>query len=233
MKKYFNRINLMLNREIEFFDNYNIMVIGLGGVGSHSCESLIRSGIKNLIIVDYDSVDTTNVNRQLMAKKETIGTYKTIALKKHLLSINEDANITDLNVKITSESLDILKKYKVDFVIDAIDSVTDKLNLIKYCQDNDIYIISALGTGNKIDPTQIRSTTLYKTSKCPLARVIRREAKKRDIRDFPVVYSEEPSFKHTKKEHSRNVPGSMIFVPGAVGYALSSQIIQEILKKNA
>ncbi len=109
--------------------------------------------------------------------------------------------------------------------------MTDKLNLIEYAQDNDIYIISALGTGNKIDPTLIKSSSIYKTNICPLARVIRRESKKRDLKDFDVVYSEEKPFKNTEKEHSRNVPGSMIFVPGAVGYTLASKVIQEILER--
>ncbi len=231
MKNYFDRIKLMIDKEIDFLKNYTIMVVGVGGVGSHTCEALIRSGITNLIVVDYDTVDTTNVNRQLMANEKTIGQDKTKALKTHLLSINSAANITDLKVKLSKSNMHIIDNFHVDFVIDAIDTVTDKLNLIEFCQSQDIYIISALGTGGKIDPTKVKASTLYKTTSCPLARVIRREARKRNLADIRVVYSEEISINKTKKEASRHIPGSMIFVPGTVGYALASEVVKEIFKR--
>ncbi len=231
MKNYFDRIKLMIGKDIGFLKNYRVMIVGVGGVGSHAAEALVRSGITNLVIVDYDKVDVTNVNRQLMATDQTIGQDKTKALKDHLLSINPNAHITDLNIKLSKDDMQIVNDCDVDFVIDAIDTVTDKLNLIEFCQCNDIYIISALGTGGKIDPTKIKSTTLYKTTNCSLARVVRREARKRNLKDINVIYSEEISANKTKKEASRNIPGSIIFVPGTVGYTLASKIFIEILKR--
>ncbi len=229
MKKYFSRIELMLNQDINFFDKYTVLVVGIGGVGSHTCEALVRSGIKNLIIVDYDDIDESNLNRQIMTNIKNIGNKKTNELKKHLSLINDELNIKIIDLKITKENLNELDKYKFDFVIDAIDLVTHKMELINYCLKKDIYIISALGTGNKIDPTMIKVSDIYKTKNCPLARTIRREAKKRKFNKFDVVYSEELSTKNTKESSNRNVPGSMIFVPGAVGYTLASQIIKKIL----
>lgn len=231
----FQRTELLIGTEnLEKLKNSHIIVFGLGGVGGAAVESLIRSGIGEISIVDFDIVDITNLNRQIIATQNTISTPKAISMKDRVLSINPNLKVHTYIEKFSRENSDIFFKNKsYDYVIDAIDLVTTKLDLIEICYKTNIPIISSMGTGNKINPTMFEVADIKKTSVCPLAKVMRKELKNRDVKKLKVVYSKEPARKPKNENGSRekkhNV-GSIAFVPPVVGMILASEVIKDICK---
>lgn len=231
----FQRTELLIGTEnLEKLKNSHIIVFGLGGVGGAAVESLVRSGIGEISIVDFDIVDITNLNRQIIATQNTISTPKAISMKDRVLSINPNLKVHTYIEKFSRENSDIFFKNKsYDYVIDAIDLVTTKLDLIEICYKTNIPIISSMGTGNKINPTMFEVADIKKTSVCPLAKVMRKELKNRDVKKLKVVYSKEPARKPKNENGSRekkhNV-GSIAFVPPVVGMILASEVIKDICK---
>ncbi len=204
--------------------NTAVIVFGLGGVGGSACESLVRSGIGKIAIVDKDVVDITNINRQVIATNETIGMKKTDACEKRILSINPNVVIEKFDLFYLPETAHKIDLSKYDFCVDCIDNVTAKLQLIEECERLGVPLISSMGTGNKLHPEMLEIADINKTAVCPLARVIRREMKKRNLKNLTVVYSKEEPVKT-----ELSVPGSMSFVPPVAGYLMCSFVIRKIL----
>lgn len=231
----FQRTELLIGSEnMQKLKEAHVIVFGLGGVGGATVEALVRAGVGNLSIVDFDVVDITNLNRQLVAIKSVVGEPKVEAARKRILSIRDDINLTVYQEKFLKENSDIFFKNKTyDYIVDAIDLVTAKLDLIELANNLNIPIISSMGTGNKLTPSMFEVTDIKKTSVCPLAKVMRRELKKRGIDKLKVVYSKEeprkPLNENGGREKSKNV-GSISFVPPVVGMILAGEVIKNICK---
>ena len=232
MKEIFVRTQAVLGEEnLNRLQNARVLVFGLGGVGGHGAETLCRGGIGSLSLVDYERYDATNCNRQIFATQETIGIDKTDAAKKRLLSINPDCEIKTFSLFYGKEPAPGDLFDGVDYILDAIDTVSAKMMLIEEANKRSIPIISCMGTGNKMDPTAFRVADIKKTKVCPLARVIRSECKKRGIDKLKVVYSEEePVSAVVSGENGRHAPGSVSFVPGVAGMIMAGEIIKDIIK---
>lgn len=231
----FQRTELAIGeKNLKKLENSHIIIFGLGGVGGSAVEALVRSGVGEISIVDFDTVDITNLNRQIIATQSTIGKHKALCMKERALSINPNIKVNVYIEKFLKETSDLFFKDKIyDYVVDAIDLITAKLDLIELCYKNKIPIISSMGTGNKLDPILFEVADINKTSVCPMAKVIRKELKKRNIRKLKVVYSKECPKKPLNESNSRekkyNV-GSIAFVPPVVGMILASQVIKDICK---
>lgn len=228
------RTEMLIGAEnIEKLKNSHVLVIGLGGVGSFSVESLARVGIGSLTICDHDTIAVSNINRQLCALHSTVGKYKADVLHERILDINPKIQVHVIKKYYTAENRDEIFHQKFDYIIDAIDSVTSKIDLIKTAHEKNIPIISAMGTGNKLDPFNFEICDISKTSVCPLARVMRKELKSRKIYKHTVLFSTEipkkPSQLDDIPQGKGNVPGSISFVPSVAGLMLSSHIINKIL----
>ncbi len=204
----------------------SVIVFGLGGVGGAATESLVRAGIGRIGIVDKDTVDITNVNRQIIATDKTIGMNKTDAMEERILSINPDIKIDKYNLFYLPETADEINLSDYDFVVDCIDNVTAKLELICRAKKAGVPVISSMGTGNKLHPEMLEISDIGKTSVCPLARVMRRELKNRGIGKLPVVYSKEEPVKTDS-----SVPGSTSFVPPVAGYLIASYVINQLISE--
>ena len=230
---FLQRTELLIGSDnIENLKNSNVIVFGLGGVGGATVEALVRAGIGNLSIVDFDTVDKTNLNRQIITTQSVIGKPKVEVAKDRILSINPNINLTIYNEKFLKENIDLFfKDKKYDYIVDAIDLVTPKLDLIEFATNLKIPIISCMGTGNKINPAKFKVADIKKTSVCPLAKVIRKELKKRRINKLKVVYSNETPRKPFNldggQEKTKNV-GSISFVPPVAGMLLASEVIKDI-----
>ena len=230
---FLQRTELLIgSNNIEKLKNSNVIVFGLGGVGGATVEALVRAGIGELSIVDFDTVDKTNLNRQIITTQSVVGKPKVDVAKDRILSINPDINLTIYNEKFLKENIDLFfKDKKYDYIVDAIDLVTPKLDLIEFATNSKIPIISCMGTGNKIDPAKFKVADIKKTSVCPLAKIIRKELKKRRINKLKVVYSDEtprkPSNLDGNREKTKHV-GSISFVPPVAGMLLASEIIKDI-----
>jgi tRNA A37 threonylcarbamoyladenosine dehydratase len=211
--------------------NARVAVFGIGGVGGYAVEGLARTGIGAIDLIDDDTVSITNLNRQIIATHNTLGTLKTEAAKERILSINPEIDVMTHNLFYSAETAESFDLSIYDYVIDAIDTVSAKLELISRCKALNIPIISSMGTGNKLDATKLVVTDIFKTSVCPLARVMRYELKKRDIKKLKVVYSKEEPIKPTVQgeEHGRHIPASAVFVPAAAGFILASEVIKDII----
>lgn len=231
--KYKERTKIVIGQDgIDLLRNANILVFGIGGVGSYVVEGLVRAGIGNLTIVDFDTVDITNINRQIPALHSTIGMNKTGVLEKRIKDINPEINLKCHTSLYNEDTSDTLLDGDYDFVVDAIDMVPSKIHLIESCYKRGLNIISSMGMGNKLDPTMIEIADIHKTEMCPLAKIIRREAKKRGIKKLPVVYSrEKPRDTGITQEDGRTkrVNGSMSFVPSCAGLIISSYIVRKII----
>jgi len=233
----FARTRLILGQEaMDKLKNSRVAVFGLGGVGGYVCEALARSGIGALDLIDNDTVSITNINRQIIATEKTVGRYKTEAAKERVLEINPDCFVTIHTTFFLPDTANKFDFASYDFVVDAIDNVTGKLCLAEKCQETGTPIISSMGTGNKLDPTALTVDDIYNTSVCPLARVMRRECRKRGIKRLKVVYSKEapiPLKEACAPDDSggrRSVPGSTAFVPPAAGLIIASEVIKTIIK---
>lgn len=220
----FDRLELLIGDKINDIKNKHILIIGLGGVGSFACESLIRSGIENITIVDNDIIDITNLNRQLMTNMNNIGKYKVDVWYDRIKSINPNCNITIIKEFIDKSNIDILFKDKLDYVIDACDTIDTKVLLIEKCINNNIKIISCMGTGNKMNPSLLKITDISKTSYDKLAKIMRKKLNNIGIKHVTVVSStEEP---YTKID--KTIPSNS-FVPATAGLLLTSYIINDIV----
>lgn len=212
----------------------SVAVIGLGGVGGACLEGLCRSGIGHLILMDHDTIDITNINRQLIATVDTVGQSKAQAWKERLHQINPQCKITVLNDFYNQETAEAFFSNRPDFVIDAIDTVSSKLHLAEECKKRNIPLIASMGTGNRLDPTQFHIGTIEDTSGCGcgLARVMRRELKKRGIDKLPVLYSTEiPRNVITDQSNGRHSPASISFCPPVGGYILASYVVRRIIEE--
>ncbi len=228
MQEIFTRTAKLVGEEgIEQLSNVKVAVFGVGGVGGYVVEALVRSGIGHLDVVDKDVVDITNVNRQIIANKDTIGMDKVQVICERAKSINPQIDIRGIHCFFLPETKDEFDFSQYDFVVDAIDNVTAKIQLAVSCKASNTPLIACMGTGNKMDPSQLEITDIYKTSVCPLARVMRRQLKAREIDKLTVVYSKEQPMKPLYEDR---VPGSTCFVPGSAGLLIASHVVRELLK---
>ena len=221
----FDRLELIIKDKIDLIKNKTILIIGLGGVGGYALESIIRSGIEKIIIVDYDVIDETNLNRQILSLNNNIGLKKVDVAYDRLKNINKNVQITKLDMKVTLDNIDILFKEKIDYIIDACDTVEVKKQLIRESIKRKIKLISCMGTGNKLDPSKLEIVDIRKTSYDPLAKIIRKMVKEENIKEkVMVVASTEPPIKINTK-----TIGSTSFVPAVAGLLCASFVINEII----
>lgn len=226
----FNRTEMLIgNKNVEKLQKSSVIVFGLGGVGGSLCEALVRAGIGNISIVDKDTVDVTNINRQVIATEDTIGKLKTKAMEERLKSINPNVNIEIYDVNVGRDTIDLFDLSKYDYVADAIDMVTSKILLVEHAKAADTKIIMAMGMGNKIDPTKIEIADISKTSVCRLSRVLRRELKKRNIKNVLVAYSKEETRTPVFKLENEATPGSVSFVPPVCGMIMAGTIVKDLI----
>lgn len=230
MKTQFERTVRLIGEEAQRrLNDSAVAVFGIGGVGSYAAEALARSGIGRLVLVDADVVDITNINRQLVALNSNVGISKCEVMKQRALDINPDINVEALTMFYDKETADSIDVSQFDYVVDAIDSVASKLLLIERCSEAGVRIISAMGAGNKLDATRFRVADIYSTKVCPLARVMRRELKKRGIDRLKVVYSEEEPI---SPAGDARLPASISFVPSVSGLIIAGEVIKDIAQIN-
>lgn len=232
MDNRFARNEMLIKREgQEALSAASVIVFGVGGVGSSAVESLARSGIGHFTLVDSDVVDVTNINRQLLAVTDTVGKPKVSVQAERIRAINPEAEVQEKQMFYLPENADEIDLSKYDYIIDAIDTVSAKLELIVRAKQAGVPIISCMGTGNKLHPEQLLVSDIYKTKVCPLCRVMRRELKKRGVETLKVIYSEEIPIEPggARTEEGRTIPGSMPFVPPAAGFLMASQVVLDLL----
>lgn len=250
MLNQFSRTELLLGKEaMDKLQNSRVAVFGIGGVGGYVCEALVRSGIGAFDLIDDDKVCLTNLNRQIIATRKTVGKYKTEVMKERILDINPDADVRIHNCFFLPENADEFPFEEYDYVVDAVDTVTAKIALVMKAQETGVPIISSMGAGNKLDGSQFRVADIYKTKVCPLAKVMRRELKKRGVKKLKVVYSEEqptrpvedmanscrtncicpPGAQHKCTER-RDIPGSVAFVPSVAGLIIAGEVVKDLCK---
>ena len=248
MLNQFSRTELMLGREaMETLKNARVAVFGIGGVGGYTVEALARSGVGTLDLIDDDKVCLTNINRQIIATRKTVGKYKVDVMKERILDINPDAVVNVHKCFFLPENKDEFDFSQYSYVVDAVDTVTAKIQLVMEAQKAGVPIISSMGAGNKLDPTRFEVSDVYETSVCPLAKVMRRELKKRKVDHLKVVYSKEkpvrpiedmsiscrthcicpPGAKHKCTER-RDIPGSNAFVPSVVGLIIAGEVVKDL-----
>lgn len=248
MQDQFSRTQLLLGPEgMERLYGKKVAVFGIGGVGGYVCEALVRSGIGAFDLIDNDKVCLTNLNRQIIATRKTIGKYKVEVMRDRMLEINPDAKIDVHRCFFLPENADEFPFHEYDYVVDAVDTVTAKIELILRAQKQGVPIISAMGAGNKLDAGRLKIADIYETRVCPLARVMRRELKKRNIKSLKVVYSDEQpvcpledmsagstdGIDHpgeVQQEHTgrRAIPGSTAFVPAVAGLLIAGEIVKDL-----
>lgn len=231
----YTRTELLIGREkLEILKKSKVIVFGIGGVGSFTVEALARCGVGKISMVDFDTIDITNVNRQIHAFKENVGLYKVDEMKKRVNSINEDIVVDTFKEKLEKENISKFNLEEYDYIVDAIDTITSKIFLAKYAFEKNIKIISAMGAGNKMDPTRLKVSDINKTTTCPLARVLRRELKKVGVKKLKVVYSDEKSVgeKIENEQRRKSSPSSISFMPSVMGLIIASEIVKDLIKWN-
>ena len=250
MLNQFSRTQLLLGKEaMDKLQNSRVAVFGIGGVGGYVCEAFVRSGVGEFDLVDDDKVCLTNLNRQIIATRKTVGKYKVDVMQERILDINPDAQVRTHKCFFLPENADDFPFEEYDYVVDAVDTVTAKIALVMKAQETGVPIISSMGAGNKLDGSQFRVADIYKTRVCPLAKVMRRELKKRGVKKLKVVYSEEqptrpvedlaiscrtncicpPGAKHKCTER-RDIPGSVAFVPSVAGLIIAGEVVKDLCK---
>lgn len=230
MQNQFTRTELLIGKDgIEKLQNAKVAVYGVGGVGSYVVEGLARAGIGHLVLIDKDYVDITNINRQIHATHNTIGKSKIEVEKERILEINPNAIVDIYQVDALEKPEEEIIDSSFTYVVDAVDTITTKLKLIQKANEENVRVISAMGTANKLDPTKFEISDIYKTSVCPLCRVMRKELKKRNIAKLKVVYSKEEPIKVEELDGSRL--GSISFVPSVAGLIVAGEVVKDIIKK--
>ncbi len=250
MLNQFSRTQLLIGEEaIQKLAKSRVAVFGIGGVGGYVCEALVRSGVGAFDLVDDDKVCLTNLNRQIIATRKTVGKYKVEVMKERMLEINPDVDVRTYQCFFLPENADDFPFEEYDYIVDAVDTVTAKLEIIMRAKEKNVLVISAMGAGNKLDPGRFKIADIYDTSVCPLARVMRRELKKRNVRSLKVVYSDEqpirpiedmaiscrtncicpPGAAHKCTER-RDIPGSTAFVPAVAGLMIAGEIVKDLSK---
>lgn len=237
MQEEFSRTQMLLGENaLKKLAGSKVAVFGVGGVGGFAAQALARSGIGKIELVDSDTVALSNINRQIVAFHSTVGLYKTEVMKKMIEDINPLAEVTEKRIFFLPETADSFDFSSYDYVIDAVDTVTAKIHLVETCNAVGVPIISSMGAGNKLDPTAFEVTDIYKTSVCPLAKVMRRELKKRGIRKLKVVYSKEPPLTPESQPSEdnggssrRQTPGSISFVPSVAGLIIAGEVIKDLI----
>lgn len=224
MTEQFSRTALILGEStLQTFSAKHVAIFGLGGVGGYVAEALVRSGIGRFDLIDHDKVSLSNLNRQIIATHKTIGREKTEVMKERMLDINPEAEITIRPCFFLPENADDFDFSSYDYIVDAVDTVTAKIELILRAQAANVPIISSMGTGNKLNPAMLEVTDIYKTSVCPLAKVMRHELRKRGVKNLKVIYSREEPIKLADR-----IPGSTAFVPPAAGLLIASEVIKDL-----
>ena len=250
MLNQFSRTELLFGKEaMEKLAGARVAVFGIGGVGGYVCEALVRSGVYHFDLIDDDQVCLTNLNRQIIATRKTVGQYKVDVMRERILEINPDADVSVHKCFFLPENADDFPFEEYDYVVDAVDTVTAKIELVMKAQEKGVPIISSMGAGNKLDPSAFKVADIYKTRVDPLARVMRREMKKRGVKKLKVVYSEEdpkrpiedmavncrnhcicpPGAQHKCTER-RDIPGSTAFVPSVAGLIIAGEVIKDLTK---
>lgn len=207
-----------------------VIVFGIGGVGGHACEALARCGLSTLDLVDGDVVSVSNINRQIVALRSTVGKYKAEVMKERIADISEKTQVKAYNVFFSEETKHLIDLSKYDYIVDAIDTVSSKLLLIEMAKELNVPIISSMGAGNKLNPCAFKVADIYKTSVCPLARAMRTELKKRGIKSLKVVFSDEPPYTSGTLENGKRVPSSISFVPSTAGLVIASEVVKDLIK---
>lgn len=231
MPNQFSRTELLIGKEgIEKLNHSKVAIFGIGGVGTFVVEGLVRAGVENFILVDNDKIYLTNLNRQLIATHKTIGKYKVEVAKERILEINPNAKVETYQEFFMPDSKEILDE-TVDYIVDCVDTVTAKIELVLRANKLNIPIISSMGTGNKLDPTRFEVTDIYKTSVCPLAKVMRKELRARNIPKLKVVYSKEEPIKIDEATENGRVPGSISFVPSVAGLIIAGEVIKDMISQ--
>lgn len=251
MLTQFSRTELLLGKEgMERLKDARVAVFGVGGVGGYVCEALVRSGVGTFDLIDDDKVCLTNINRQIIATRSTVGKYKVDVMKERMLDINPDVKVQTYKCFFLPENADDFPFAEYDYVVDAVDTVTAKIELVMKCQSMGVPIISSMGAGNKLDASAFQVADIYKTKMCPLAKVMRRELKKRGVKKLKVVYSEEkptrpiedmaiscrtncicpPGAAHKCTER-RDIPGSVAFVPSVAGLIVAGEVVKDLVNK--
>lgn len=231
MNNPFIRSQLLLGENgMKNLQNSTVAVFGVGGVGSFAIEALVRTGIGKIILIDYDIIDITNINRQIHATTKTVGLPKVEIMKDRILDINPNIEVIVHKEKYNSETKDMLLSKEYDYVVDAIDMVSSKIDLIVECKERKIPIISSMGAGNKLNPTMFKVGDIYSTKICPLAKIMRHELRKRGIKELKVVWSEETPIPINLEvsDLRKAVPGSIGFVPSVVGLIIASEVIKDL-----
>lgn len=231
----FSRTEMLIGKDaLEKLNKCRVAVFGVGGVGGYAVEALARSGVGTIDVIDSDVVDISNINRQIIATSKTVGRKKVEVAKERIADINPDCTVHAFDVFYNDETRKLFDFKSYDYVIDAIDSVSSKIDLIVTCKENGVPIISSMGAGNKLDPTKFEVDDIYKTSVCPLAKVMRRELKKRGVDSLKVVYSKEEPIASEQTETpspgKRSVPGSIAFIPSVVGLIAAGEVIKDLIK---
>lgn len=248
MLNQFSRTQLLYGKEVmDHLASCRVAVFGIGGVGGYVCEALVRSGIGAFDLIDDDKVCLTNLNRQIIATRKTVGQYKVDVMKERMLEINPKVDVRVHKCFFLPENAEEFPFEEYDYIVDAVDTVTAKISLVMKAQEMNIPIISSMGAGNKLDASKFQVADIYKTKVCPLAKVMRRELKKRGVKKLKVVYSEEqptrpiedmsvscrthcicpPGAKHKCTER-RDIPGSVAFVPSVVGLIIAGEVVKDL-----
>ena len=248
MLNQFSRTQLLLGKEaMEKLQKSRVAVFGIGGVGGYVCEALVRSGVGAFDLIDDDKVCLTNLNRQIIATRKTVGKYKVDVMKERMQEINPDVEVNVHRCFFLPENADDFQFEKYDYVVDAVDTVTAKLEIVMQAKKKQVPVISCMGAGNKLDASAFRVADIYKTKMCPLAKVMRRELKKRGVKELKVVYSEEkptrpledmsiscrshcicpPGAEHKCTER-RDIPGSVAFVPAVAGLIIAGEVVKDL-----
>ena len=239
MDEKFSRTEMLIGNEgMKKLNDAKVAVFGLGGVGSFVCEGLARSGVGNFILVDYDKIDESNINRQLIATVKTVGKYKVDLMKERILEINPDANVeTYKEFYMADSEVDIITE-ELSYAVDCVDTIMAKIAIICNCDAIGVPVISSMGTGNKLDPSMFEVADIYDTPICPLARIMKKDLKKRNIEKLKVVYSTEQPINTNdcainQKNSKFKVKGSVSFVPSVAGLMIAGEVIKDIVGKSS
>ena len=230
MKTIFERTQMLLGADtLNLIKKKKIIVFGVGGVGGFTLEALVRSGIQTIAIVDYDIVDITNINRQIIALHSTVGRKKVEVMEERIRDINPGAEVRAYGERLTDDSIDSFRLNEYDYIVDAIDDIPAKLLLIKTANQLNVPIISSMGTGNKFDPSLFKIDDIKKTNTCPLAKVIRKETAKMGIKKLKVLFSTETPHREEMPEDGSRSPSSIAFVPSTAGLLIAAEVIKDLL----